>query len=418
MARLVMKFGGTSVGDVEKIKNVAQHIKREVDEGNEIAVVVSAMAGRTNTLVDWCNKISQEFDEREYDTVVASGEQVSSGLLTMALQAIGVNARSWQGWQIPIQTNQEHGSARIDEIDGQLLIDRIQKQKQVAVCAGFQGVTTENRIATLGRNGSDTSAVAIAAAVNADRCDIYTDVDGIYTTDPRIEQKARRLKRISYEGMLEVSSMGAEVLQVRSVELAMNRGVRVLVRSSFENPDGLIEAEDETTLGTIVCNEEEVMEKQVVTAIAFSRDEAKISIRQVVDKPGVAAAIFGPLAEANINVDMIIQTISSDGRSTDITFTLPATDLDQALKVLKSTLDKSEYMSIEGDADVVKISIIGAGMRTHPGVAAAAFKALAERNINILAIATSEIKISVLVEDVYTELAVRVLHSAYNLDQE
>jgi aspartate kinase len=415
MARLVMKFGGTSVADIERIRNVARHVKREVDHGHQVAVVVSAMAGTTNQLVAWTRAASALHDAREYDAVVASGEQVTSGLLAIALQDIGINARSWQGWQIPIRTDASHGAARIKEIDGAGLIERLQ-QGQVAVVAGFQGLGPDNRVATLGRGGSDTSAVAIAAAVHADRCDIYTDVDGVYTTDPRIEAKARRLDKVSYEEMLEMASLGAKVLQVRSVELAMVKGVRTFVRSSFDDADAPEMMDIDKAPGTLICDEEEIVEKNVVTGIAYSKDEAEISLRRVPDRPGVAAGVFGPLAEANINVDMIVQNISEDGSLTDLTFTVPTADYERSRKVLEAAKESVGYQVIQGSTDVAKVSIIGIGMRSHAGVAADAFKALASRGINIRAITTSEIKISVLIDAQFTELAVRTLHSLYGLD--
>ncbi len=415
MARLVLKFGGTSVADLERIRNVARHVKREVDAGHEVAVVVSAMAGQTNHLVDLCKQASALHDAREYDAVVASGEQVTSGLLALVLQAEGVNARSWQGWQIPVKTDESHGAARIADIDGDLLIGRLQ-QGQVAVVAGFQGVAPDNRISTLGRGGSDTSAVALAAAIDADRCDIYTDVDGVYTTDPRIVPKARRLERISFEEMLEMASLGAKVLQVRSVELAMTQGVRTFVRSSFDDPDAPQLGGGNLPPGTLICDEDEIVEQEVVTGIAFSKDEAQLSIRKVADRPGIAAGIFGPLADSNINVDMIVQIISPDGKSTDITFTVPEKDYERAKEVLQTSLSGEDYQAIEGATDVVKVSVIGVGMRSHAGVASTCFKGLAEKGINIRAITTSEIKISVLIDSAYTELAVRTLHSLYGLD--
>ncbi|ODN68755.1 aspartate kinase [Methylobrevis pamukkalensis] len=415
MARLVMKFGGTSVADLDRIRNVAAHVKREVTAGHEVAVVVSAMSGKTNELVALCRGASVLHDAREYDAVVASGEQVTSGLLAIVLQDMGVNARSWQGWQIAIRTDAAHGAARIAEIDGALLVERLQ-MGQVAVIAGFQGIAPDNRISTLGRGGSDTSAVAVAAAIKADRCDIYTDVDGVYTTDPRIVPKARRLDKVSFEEMLEMASLGSKVLQVRSVELAMVHGVRTFVRSSFEAPDSVRVMPNGDPYGTLICDEEEIVEQQVVTGIAYSKDEAQISLRRVADKPGVAAAVFGPLAEANINVDMIVQNISSDGKFTDITFTVPLADYERAVSVVKSS-DSFEFESLESATDVCKVSVIGMGMRSHAGVAAAAFKALAEKSINIRAITTSEIKISVLIDAAYTELAVRTLHSLYELDK-
>ncbi|MBZ0227480.1 MAG: aspartate kinase [Bauldia sp.] len=416
MARLVMKFGGTSVADIERIRNVARHVRREVDAGHEVAVVVSAMAGTTNQLVGWTRAASAFHDAREYDTVVAAGEQVTSGLLAIALQDIGVNARSWQGWQIPIRTDAAHGAARIAEIDGAKLIERM-GQGQVAVVSGFQGIGPDNRIATLGRGGSDTSAVAVAAAVKADRCDIYTDVDGVYTTDPRIVARAQRLDKVSYEEMLEMASLGAKVLQVRSVELAMVHGVRTFVRSSFDDPESPALRNCADPPGTLICDEDEIVEKKVVTGIAYSKDEAEISLRRVADKPGVAAAVFVPLAEANINVDMIVQNISEDGSLTDMTFTVPTADYERAMKVLEGAKAGVGYQAIGGSTDVAKVSIIGIGMRSHAGVAADAFQALAAKSINIRAITTSEIKISVLIDAPYTELAVRTLHSLYGLDK-
>ena len=417
MARIVMKFGGTSVADISRIRNVARHVKREVDAGHEVAVVVSAMAGKTNELVGWAREISPLHDAREYDAVVASGEQVTAGLLAIALQSIGVHARSWQGWQIPILTDNSHGAARITDIDGAFLIKRF-GEGQVAIVAGFQGLSPDNRIATLGRGGSDTSAVAIAAAVKADRCDIYTDVDGVYTTDPRIEPKARRLAKISFEEMLEMASLGAKVLQVRSVELAMVHRVRTFVRSSFEEPDAPGMGDLDNPPGTLICDEDEIVEQQVVTGIAYAKDEAQISLRRVADRPGVAAGIFGPLAEANINVDMIVQNISEDGSFTDMTFTVPSGDIDKALHVLDRVKQTVGFDVIQSEAGMSKVSVIGIGMRSHAGVAATAFKALADRSINIRAITTSEIKISILIDGPYTELAVRTLHSVYGLDKQ
>ncbi len=415
MARLVLKFGGTSVANLDRIRNAARHVKREVDAGHQVAVVVSAMAGQTNMLVDLCRQASSLHDAREYDAVVASGEQVTSGLMSIVLQDMGVNARSWQGWQIPLRTDSSHGAARIDEIAGDRLIDRLY-QGQVAVIAGFQGVAPDNRISTLGRGGSDTSAVAIAAAIRADRCDIYTDVDGVYTTDPRIVPTARRLEKVAFEEMLEMASLGAKVLQVRSVELAMVHGVRTFVRSSFDDPDAPQEGAGGLPPGTLICDEDEIVEQQIVTGIAFAKDEAQISIRNVADKPGVAHAVFGPLADSNINVDMIVQNISPDGKTTDITFTVPETDYARAMKVLEDQHESIGYEAIEGARNVVKVSVIGIGMRSHAGIAAQCFRGLAEKGINIRAITTSEIKISVLIDSAYTELAVRTLHSLYGLD--
>ncbi|MBL8669408.1 MAG: aspartate kinase [Alphaproteobacteria bacterium] len=404
MARIVMKFGGTSVKDIDRIRNVAQRVKAEVGAGNEVAVVVSAMAGVTNQLVDWTNQLSKLHDPREYDVVVASGEQVTSGLLAVGLQAIGVEARSWLGWQVPIRSNAVHGKARIESI----LAERIEagfKRGEVAVVAGFQGVAEGERITTLGRGGSDTSAVALAAALKASRCDIYTDVDGVYTTDPRIVAKARKLDKITYEEMLELASLGAKVLQTRSVEMAMNHRVRLRVLSSFEDGPG-----------TLVCDEDEIVEKSIVSGIAYSRDEAKITLTGVADRPGVAAAIFGPLAESSINVDMIVQNVSVDGTSTDITFTVGKADLDRAVHVITGRRDKLTFKDLKADKNVSKVSVIGVGMRSHAGVAQRMFSALADRSINIQAISTSEIKISVLIAEEYTELAVRALHTAYGLD--
>jgi aspartate kinase len=417
MGRLVMKFGGTSVANIERIQNVARHVKREVDAGHDVAVVVSAMSGKTNELVAWATETSPMHDAREYDAVVASGEQVTSGLLAIALQALGIQARSWQGWQIPILTSDAHASARILGIDGTELIKRFKERKEVAVIAGFQGIHQQTgRITTLGRGGSDTSAVAIAAAIQADRCDIYTDVDGVYTTDPRVVPKARRLDKVAFEEMLELASQGAKVLQVRSVELGMVHNVRVFVRSSFDKPED-IDPHANQPPGTLICSEEEIVESQVVTGIAFSRDEAQISVRHIEDKPGVAAAIFGPLADANINVDMIVQNVSPDGKTTDLTFTVPATDYARAKSTIEKARDKIGYKSMDSATDLAKVSVIGIGMRSHAGVAAQAFKALSERNINIRAITTSEIKFSLLIDTAYTELAVRTLHTLYGLDQ-
>ena len=420
-----MKFGGTSVADVERIRVVARHVAREVAAGHEVAVVVSAMAGKTNELVAWAREASPFHDAREYDAIVASGEQVTSGLLAIVLQSMGIEARSWQGWQIPVRTDGAHGAARIDSIDASAIVERFGRG-QVAVVAGFQGVAEaetpegriERRIATLGRGGSDTSAVALAAALDAERCDIYTDVDGVYTTDPRIVPEARRLRRVAYEEMLEMASLGAKVLQVRSVELAMTRGVRTVVRSSFLDPDaehqGGIGGDWSNPPGTLICDEDEIVEQETVTGIAYARDEAQVSLRRVSDQPGVAAAIFGPLAEAGINVDMIVQSVSEDGTKVDMTFTVPSGDLDRAREVLEGA--DIEVERIQAERGLVKVSVIGIGMRSHAGVAATAFEALATRSINIRAITTSEIKISILLDEDYAELAVRTLHSAYGLD--
>lgn len=410
MSRLVMKFGGTSVANVERIRNVALHVKREVDAGHDVAVVLSAMSGKTNELVGWCKEASPLHDMREYDAVVASGEQVTIGLLAIVLQSMGIPARSWQGWQVPIYADATHGSARISGIDGSNIIEAFVQRHEVAVVAGFQGIhQPTGRLSTLGRGGSDTSAVALAAALQADRCDIYTDVDGVYTTDPRIVPKAQRLDRVAFEEMLEMASMGAKVLQVRSVELAMVHNVRTFVRSSFDDPN-------DPKPGTLICAEEEIVENQVVTGIAYSKDEAQITLRQVADKPGVAAAVFAPLAEAAISVDMIVQNVSADGKTTDITFTVPSSDYDRTMDLLRNRKDALGFTELQGVQDVAKISAIGIGMRSHAGVAAKAFQALADRGINIRAITTSEIKFSVLIDQAYTELAVRTLHSLYGLD--
>jgi aspartate kinase len=410
MARLVMKFGGTSVANVERIKNVARHVKREWDAGNDVAVVVSAMSGKTNELVGWCKESAALYDPKEYDVVVASGEQVTSGLLAIVLNAMGIPARSWQGWQVPLYGSDAHGSSRIVDIDGSGIVAGFEARREVAVVSGFQGMHRESgRIVTLGRGGSDTSAVAIAAGLRADRCDIYTDVDGVYTTDPRVVAKARRLEKVAFEEMLEMASAGSKVLQVRSVEIAMSQRVKTYVRSSFDDPDN-------PNPGTLICDEEDIVEKQNVTGIAFSKDEAQFTLRRVADKPGVAAAVFAPLAEAQVNVDMIVQNISADG-NTDITFTAPAAEYDQVMAVLTQNKDKIAYTTLEAARDVCKVSAIGIGMRSHAGVAAMAFRALADKGINIRAITTSEIKFSVLIDAAYTELAVRTLHTLYGLDR-
>jgi aspartate kinase len=379
-------------------------VKREVDAGSEVAVVVSAMAGATNQLVDWVRDISRFHDAREYDVVVASGEQVTSGLVSLALQEAGVSARSWQGWQVPIVTDDAHGKARIARIDTDEMEKRFQ-QGMVAVVSGFQGIGPDNRLTTLGRGGSDTTAVALAAALKADRCDIFTDVDGVYTTDPRIVAKARKLDKITYEEMLEMASLGAKVLQIRSVEMAMKHRVRLQVLSSFNDAPG-----------TLVVDEEEIVEQELVSGIAYSRDEAKITLSQVPDQPGVAAAIFGPLADANINVDMIVQNVSQGGKTTDLTFTVSKAELDRAMKVIEGSKGTIKYAMLSPDPNVVKVSVIGVGMRSHAGIAQRMFRALAEKGINIQVISTSEIKISVLIAEDYTELAVRTLHTAYGLD--
>jgi len=403
MTRIVMKFGGTSVADLDRIRNVAQRVKREREAGHEVAVVVSAMAGVTNQLVGWCQGLASLYDAREYDTVVATGEQVTSGLLAIALQQIEVDARSWLGWQIPLRSDGAHGRARIEGIEGSELVRRM-GIGQVAVVAGFQGLGPDGRVTTLGRGGSDTSAVALAAALRADRCDIYTDVDGVYTTDPRIVSRARKLDRIAYEEMLELASVGAKVLQTRSVELAMKERVRVQVLSSFADLPG-----------TMLVDEDEIVEKTIVAGIAYTRDDAKVTVRRVPDRPGIAASIFGALAEQTINVDMIVQNVSADA-TTDMTFTVGKADLPRALNALDQARERIGYAEISTDPNVAKISVVGVGMRSHVGVANTMFRTLAEKSINIQVISTSEIKVSVLIGAEYTELAVRALHTAYGLD--
>lgn len=411
-----MKFGGTSMAGTERIRSVAQRVKREVEAGNEVAVVVSAMAGETDRLVNFCREASPLHDPREYDVVVAAGEQITSGLLAIALQALGVPARSWLGWQMPIRTDDAHAKARIEDIETAAL-GVAMASGEVAVIPGFQGIGPGNRISTLGRGGSDTSAVAVAAAVKADRCDIYTDVDGVYTTDPRIVPRARKLKRVTYEEMLELASVGAKVLQTRSVGLAMKEGVRVQVLSSFDNPSDAPSAD--TLPGTMIVGDEELgddMERQLITGIAHDKNEAKITLTSVPDKPGAVANIFGPLAEGSINVDMIIQNISHGTGSTDVTFTVPSSDFVRSLDLLAKTKADIGYDELVHDTRVAKISVVGVGMRSHAGIASTMFKALAARGINIQAITTSEIKVSVLIHEDETELAVRVLHTAYGLD--
>ena len=420
MATVVMKFGGTSVANIERIQNVARHVKREVDAGNKVAVVVSAMAGVTNQLVAWVKEASPLYDAREYDAVVATGEQVTAGLLAIVLQQMGYRARSWNGSQVPIKTSAAHGSARILDIPGAEIKKRIESG-EIAVVTGFQGIEPkEGRISTLGRGGSDTSAVAMAVALEADVCDIYTDVDGVYTTDPRIVPKARRLPKVSYEEMLEMASLGSKVLQTRSVELAMVYKVRTRVLSSFVAPDAMkpFSIENLEDIGTIVCDEDEIVEQQVVSGIAYAKDEAKVTLLKVDDRPGIAARIFGPLADANINVDMIVQNVTADGKQTDMTFTVQAAELTRALDVIKKAKADIGHFDIASSADVVKISVIGIGMRSHAGVASKMFKTLSDKGINIHAISTSEIKISVLIDAAYAELAVRALHSAYGLDSD
>ncbi len=403
MPRLVMKFGGTSVADLDHIRNAAEKVKREVERGYEVAVVVSAIAGRTNELIEKVRATSTLYDAREYDTVVASGEQVTSGLMALTLQEMGVPARSWQGWQIPIHTTGAHGTARILEIDTQEMSRKFGEGLH-AVVSGFQGLGPDGRIATLGRGGSDTSAVALAAALGAERCDIYTDVDGIYTADPRIERHARKLERIAYEEMLELASVGAKVLQTRAVELAMRYKVRLQVLSSFEDKPG-----------TLVCDEEEIVEQNVVSGVAHVRDEAKITLVKVPDRPGVAAAIFGPLADHGVNVDMIVQNIGTDGM-TDMTFSCPTDEVARARTALEAAQGALRYQEMLVDDEVAKISVVGIGMRSHSGVARTMFSALAAEGINIKVITTSEIKVSVLIDRKYMELAVQALHKAFGLD--
>ena len=404
MARIVQKFGGTSVADTDRIRAVAEKVKREINAGNEVAVLLSAMAGVTNQLVAYVDDVSTLYDAREYDTVVATGEQVTVGLLALVLQGMGIPARSWLGWQVPIRTDNVHSKARIKDIESAEL-DKRMKAGEVPVVAGFQGLSAENRVTTLGRGGTDTSAVALAVALGADRCDIYTDVDGVYTTDPRIVPHAKKLERVTYEEMLEMASLGTKVLQTRAVEMAMKHGQRIQVLSSFEDVPG-----------TLVVDEDEIVEQELVSGIAYSRDEAKITLVSVRDQPGVAAAIFGPLSEASINVDMIVQSVSGDGESTDMTFTVAENDLERAVETLKALKDQLGCDDIMFDSNVVKVSVIGVGMHSHAGVAQTMFGALAEKGINIQVISTSEIKVSVLIDEEYMELALRSLHAAYGLD--
>jgi len=419
MARIVVKFGGTSVANVERIRQSARHVKREIDAGHQVTVVVSAMSGKTNELVGWTREAAPIHDAREYDAVVASGEQVTAGLMAIVLSEMGIPSRSFSGWQVPIRTDDAHGAARITDIDPTTL-DELMNAGWVPVITGFQGVAPSGRVTTLGRGGSDTSAVAVAAAVKADRCDIYTDVDGVYTTDPRIVPKAQRLNKIAFEEMLEMASLGAKVLMIRSVELAMAQKVRLVVRSSFDDPDAPQIAPDGTpgVPGTLVCDEDEIMEKQIVSGVTLAKAEAKITLRDVKDRPGVAAAIFGALADQSIVVDMIVQNISDDGATTDITFTVPDSDYDRAIRALQDAGDTIEYSKISGSKGGAKISVVGVGMRSHAGVASSMFKALAEKGINIQLITTSEIKTSVLIDDQYAELAVRALHTYYGLDKQ
>ncbi len=409
MALIVAKFGGTSVADIERIERAAEKIVKESQNGNKVVVVVSAMSGVTNQLVGYCDAISSMYDLREYDAVVSSGEQVTAGLMALALQKRGVSARSWLGWQIPIRTNNVHGKARIESIDTEELHKRLD-DSEVVVVPGFQGVTDLNRISTLGRGGSDTSAVALAAALKADRCDIYTDVSGVYTADPRIVPKAQKIQKIAYEEMLELASLGSKVLQTRSVEMGAKNGVPIQVLSSFDEEVG------SDLKGTLVTTEDKIVEQELVSGIAHTRDDAKITVVAVKDVPGVAARLFAPLASASVNVDMIVQNISAEGR-TDMTFTVPKNEKELAVKTIKEDVDLT-YSDILVDENVAKISVVGIGMKSHAGVANTMFNTLAEKNINIQVISTSEIKISVLVEDDYTELAVRSLHSAYGLDQD
>jgi len=410
MPLLVMKFGGTSVATLDRIRRAAKRVGREVANGYDVIVIVSAMAGKTNELVGWVNETSPFFDAREYDAVVSSGENVTAGLMALTLQEMDVPARSWQGWQVPLKTSSAHGAARIEEIPTENMNARFAAGMKVAVVAGFQGVSSEGRITTLGRGGSDTTAVAFAAAFGAERCDIYTDVDGVYTTDPRISSKARKLDKIAYEEMLELASLGAKVLQTRSVELAMRYKVKLRVLSSFEG--------ESDNAGTLVCDEEEIMESNVVAGVAYSRDEAKMTLISVADRPGIAAAIFGPLSEAGVNVDMIVQNISEEGR-TDMTFSCPVDQVKRAERAMTDARERGEinFHDLVADTEVSKVSVVGIGMRSHAGVAAKMFRALRDENINIKVITTSEIKISVLIDRKYMELAVQALHDAFELEK-
>ena len=417
MPLLVMKFGGTSVADLDRIRNAAQKVKREVERGYDVIVIVSAMSGKTNELVGWVEQTSPLFDAREYDAVVSSGENITAGLMALTLQEMDVPARSWQGWQVPINTTAAHSAARFISIPRDNIDRKFGEGMKVAVVAGFQGVAEDGRITTLGRGGSDTTAVAFAAAFDAERCDIYTDVDGVYTTDPRITSKARKLDRIAFEEMLELASLGAKVLQTRSVELAMRYKVRLRVLSSFEDTD--------ENSGTLVCDEDEIMESKVVSGVAFSRDEAKITLVTVEDRPGISAAIFAPLAEGGVNVDMIVQNISEKdyedhpGSVTDMTFSCPINQVERAKKAMEDARKAGhiQYDDLVVDTDVAKVSVVGIGMRSHAGVAARMFRALADENINIKVISTSEIKISVLIDRKYMELAVQALHDAFELEK-
>jgi len=404
MALIVMKFGGTSMAGMERIRNVAQRVALARESGHRVAVVVSAMAGETDRLVGFCREAAGLHDKREYDVVVSAGEQVTTGLLALTLQAIGVPARSWLGWQLPVHTSADHGAARINGINCNQLMAALDAG-EVAVVPGFQGLADTGRVTTLGRGGSDTSAVALAAALKADECQIFTDVEGVYTTDPRIVPRARKLERISYEEMLELASVGAKVLHTRSVELAMKERVRLSVLSSFSDAPG-----------TLVVTEDEIVESQLITGVAYSRNEAKVTVLKVPDRPGAVAEIFAPIADAGINVDMIVQNVAHDTGRTDVTFTVPATELARTLAALDAVKAKLGLEEVLSDANVCKVSVVGIGMRSHAGVAQTMFRVLGERGINIQAIATSEIKISVLIAEEYTELAVRVLHTAYGLD--
>ena len=410
MPTLVMKFGGTSVANLDRIRRAAKRVGVEVAKGYDVIVIVSAMSGKTNELVGWVNETSPLYDAREYDAVVSSGENVTAGLMALTLQEMGVPARSWQGWQVPLKTNSAHSQARIEEIPTENINTKCAEGMKVAVVAGFQGISPEGRIATLGRGGSDTTAVAFAAAFEAERCDIYTDVDGVYTTDPRICERARKLDKIAFEEMLELASLGAKVLQTRSVELAMRYKVKLRVLSSFE------EQSDEA--GTLVCDEEEIMESNVVAGVAYSRDEAKLTLISVADRPGIAAIIFSSLSDAGVNVDMIVQNISEEGR-TDMTFSCPTDQVARAEKALLATKDAGElnYAELDADTNVAKVSVVGIGMRSQSGVAAKMFKVLSDEGINIKIITTSEIKISVLIDRKYMELAVQALHDAFELDK-
>ncbi|MDC0139687.1 aspartate kinase [Hyphomicrobiales bacterium] len=416
MKTIVMKFGGTSLANIDRMRQAAGHIEREFNKGLRVIVIVSAMAGETDRLVNLANKIEGNLDLSESDVLISSGEQASAALLAMILKAKGIEAKSWLGWQLPIKTDYMHGSARILNIDKNDLEDNFNKH-EISIVAGFQGISDKNRITTLGRGGSDTSAIAIACAIEADICDIYTDVDGVYTADPRIVPKAQRLEKVSYEEMLEMASLGAKVLQTRSVELGMTSGLSIRVRSTFD--DHVIDdnINNQKSIGTIICEEDEILEHKIVSGIAYSKDEAKITLTKLNDNPGIAALVFGSLADGGINVDMIVQNISSDGKFTDLTFTVPASDIKRATVMLESLKNSIQYDKLLGSKDIVKVSVIGVGMRSHSGVAALMFKTLAEKGINILAIATSEIKVSVLIDVQHLEIAVKSLHTAYNLDK-